>query len=586
MNREQIDEVVNRRIRMAVEKDAGPVNPEGRYSYTAAENDRDLTVRQVLKRRLGFSSRLLAKFKRGEGTVARNGVPVRLFSDVLPGDVLEITMPEDVSHFEPQEIPVEILYRDDDLMVVGKQPCYVVHPTRTHPSGTVANGLMKQMLESGDRYKIRFINRLDRDTSGLLVVARNSHCQDRMSAMMKAGKVLKIYEAIVHGEFEEEEGTIRLPIGRAPDDPIRRAVRSDGSPSVTHYRVLERYDGFTRLQLRLETGRTHQIRVHLSHLGHPIAGDSLYGKEEPELIGRQALHAKRLSFDHPVSGEPVDVEAPLPEDMCQLREQLVSSCRRDGIEREGRYGFCNKTITGDRSDDSGLSSVVVSAAKSGEGSAAEREALQKKMKRGLFLTFEGPDAAGKSTQIEALRQFLEEKGIHPLVLREPGGTGISEQIRSVLLDSANKDMLPVTELLLYAAARGQLVGERIRPALEQGRVVLCDRYIDSSTAYQGYGRELGNLVQEVNLPATGGLLPDRTFLLMTGNDDRRRRRSGEEADRMEAESDAFHERVREGFEQIAKHAPERVIRIDGRKPVDEIHELIRQSVSQLLEERS
>ena len=141
--------------------------------------------------------------------------------------------------------------------------------------------------------------------------------------MMKRDQVEKYYYAVVHGIVKTDEGTIDAPLGRSGEDPVHRAVVEDGSPSVTHYKVLERFaGGFTYLRLRLETGRTHQIRVHLSHLGHPIVGDSLYGRKEPELIGRQALHAGRIVFLHPVSGETIDAEAPLPEDMQSLLDQL------------------------------------------------------------------------------------------------------------------------------------------------------------------------------------------------------------------------------------------------------------------------
>lgn len=320
-----IEAMLTANIRASVESAGDPEADRGRYSYIVTDADNGATVRQIMKKRLGFSSRLIAKFKRGLGTVKRNGVPVRNFAEVISGDVLDITMPEDVSHFEPEEIPVQVVYEDDDLILVNKQPGVTVHPTKTHPAGTLANGLMKRMLDSGDRYKIRFVNRLDMDTSGILIVARNSHCQDAISKMMKRDQVEKYYYAVAHGIVEKDEGTIDAPLGRSGVDPVRRAVIEDGSPSVTHYKVLERFEsGFSYLMLRLETGRTHQIRVHLAYLGHPIAGDPLYGREEPELIGRQALHAGRIVFQHPVSGEVIDAEAPLPEDFQGLLDRLRS----------------------------------------------------------------------------------------------------------------------------------------------------------------------------------------------------------------------------------------------------------------------
>ncbi len=318
-----LDEMLAENVRSAVENGAAHSRDEGRYSYVVAENDKDATVRQILKRRLGFSSRLLSKLKRGEGTVTRNGISVRLFADVMEGDVINVVLPEDRSHFEPQDIPVNVIYEDEDMIIVNKQPGLVVHPTRSHPDDTLANGLMKRMIDSGDSYKIRFVNRIDRDTSGLVVVARNSHCQDSMSALMKQNRVEKRYLAVVHGTFEKDSGVIDLPLGRLAEGDVRRAVVEDGSPSVTHYRVMERFgEEFTLLELRLETGRTHQIRVHLSHTGHPIAGDSLYGKSEPEIIERQALHAASLAFVHPVSGVPMKFKARIPDDMSSLIDRL------------------------------------------------------------------------------------------------------------------------------------------------------------------------------------------------------------------------------------------------------------------------
>lgn len=323
MNSTEIDDILTKSIRSAVETEEYVRPSGGRYTYTVTDRDRGATVRQIMKRRLGFSSRLTAKFKRGLGKVTRNGVPVRNFAEVIPGDVLEITMPEEISHFQPQDIPVSAIFEDDDLIVINKQPGITVHPTKTHADDTLANGIMKRMLDRGEKYKIRFVNRLDMDTSGVLVVVKNAFCQDAMVRMMKRDEVKKYYCAIVDGIIEEDEGTIDAPIGRKTDDTVRRAVVEGGSPSVTHYRVLERFkSGYTYIALRLETGRTHQIRVHMAYKGHPVTGDPLYGPGDCGLIGRQALHARRIVFQHPVSGELIDAEAPLPRDMADLLEKL------------------------------------------------------------------------------------------------------------------------------------------------------------------------------------------------------------------------------------------------------------------------
>ena len=305
-----------------------------RYSYILTEADEIHHVRELLKRRLHFSSRLLRNLKKQDG-VFLDGKPVWMRDKGKAGQCLTVTMPEEVSHFDPEPIPVDVLYEDEDILVVNKQPGLVVHPTKGHPCHTLANGIMQYMQDRGDSYKIRFVNRLDMDTSGIVLVGKNSHAQDNLARQMAgelgpgkggSGGVEKIYYAIVKGIPEEEGGTIDLPIGKPVEDQVRRAVIPDGSPSVTHYKVAERYPrrggGYSLLELKLETGRTHQIRVHLSYIGYPIVGDHLYGTDAPQWIERQALHAGGLAFRHPASREPVSFHAPLPDDMNRLIEKL------------------------------------------------------------------------------------------------------------------------------------------------------------------------------------------------------------------------------------------------------------------------
>ena len=313
-----------------------------RYSYILSETDEIYHIRELLKRRLHFSSRLLRQLKK-QDCVFLDGTPVWLRDKGKAGQTLTVTMPKETSHFEPEPIPIDVIFEDEDIMVVNKQPGLVVHPTKGHPCHTIANGIMSHMLEKGDCYKIRFVNRLDMDTSGILLIGKNSHAQDNLAKQMAesgfvSGKsdetdrnrrtVEKKYVAIVKGMPEEEEGTIDLPIGKPVDDQLQRAVIPDGSPSVTHYRVLERYPkgktGYALVELMLETGRTHQIRVHLSHIGYPIVGDHLYGEDAVYLIERQALHAAELSFLHPATKKRVTFRAPLPEDMKNLIRRLES----------------------------------------------------------------------------------------------------------------------------------------------------------------------------------------------------------------------------------------------------------------------
>jgi 23S rRNA pseudouridine1911/1915/1917 synthase len=296
--------------------------------YRPNEADECFNVREILKRRLSVSTRLLRRLKSGGG-VCRNGLPVRMNAGVFAGDVITVRFPGEESGFEPEPIPISPVYEDDDLLVIDKQAGLVVHPTKGHAAHTVANGIMHRMHARGESYKIRFINRLDMDTTGLLVVGKNAYSQQYFARQSAENEVVKRYAAIVKGLVEADEGLIELPIGKAREDEIRRVVTEDGAPSLTRYSVVERFpcgSGFTLLRLELGTGRTHQIRVHLSHIGHAVVGDALYGGLSPLPADRQALHAAELIFRHPRTGDAMRLTAPLPADMKKLLENLRAAC--------------------------------------------------------------------------------------------------------------------------------------------------------------------------------------------------------------------------------------------------------------------
>ncbi|MGI6731005.1 MAG: RluA family pseudouridine synthase [Anaerovoracaceae bacterium] len=295
---------------------------DNKFEYIVKEKDQELPIKELLKRNFKFSSRLMRKLKTNN-CVELNGSPVKMYMQAKEGDRITVKLPPEKSEFEPQEIPIDVVFEDEDLLIINKQPGVVVHPTKGHPSYTMANGIMNYMLKEGKSFKIRFINRLDMNTSGLLIVAKNSHCQDNMSKQMDQKSVQKKYLAVVKGIMKEDSGTIDKPIARLQEDHIIRGVVQGGFPSVTHYKVLERFPkGYTLVELLLETGRTHQIRVHLSDIGHPVVGDELYGEYSVWLIERQALHASYLSFKHPITGEDVEVSAPFPQDMQKLIERI------------------------------------------------------------------------------------------------------------------------------------------------------------------------------------------------------------------------------------------------------------------------
>lgn len=293
-----------------------------KFEYFVTEDDKELPIKELLKRKFGFSSRLMTKLKVGGG-VNLNGNPVKMYIKAESGDRITVTLPQEKSEFEPENIPIDVVFEDEDLLIINKQSGYVVHPTKGHPAHTMANGIMNSMLKEGKSFKIRFINRLDMDTSGLLIIAKNSHCQNDMSKQMSENGVQKKYLAVVKGIIEEDNGTIDAPIGKIQEDQVKRGVVEGGYPSITHYKVLQRFSkGYTLVELLLETGRTHQIRVHMSNIGHPVVGDVLYGESSVWLIERQALHARYLSFKHPVKGDFVEVAAPLPDDMQKLIEKI------------------------------------------------------------------------------------------------------------------------------------------------------------------------------------------------------------------------------------------------------------------------
>ncbi|UUZ87075.1 RluA family pseudouridine synthase [Paenibacillus sp. P26] len=224
---------------------------------------------------------------------------------------------------EPMEL--DILYEDEEALVLNKPAGLVVHPTHGHYTGTIANGVVHYWAQQGQSFRFRPVHRLDQETSGVLAIAKNPYVHQQISEQMQAHEVKKEYIALVHGWVETDAGTIEGPIDRDPQRPHIRIVTPEGYPAVTHYRVERRFREATMVRLRLETGRTHQIRVHMKHLGHPLLGDKLYGPEIPageDWIARQALHAAVLGFIHPVEKRWLELEAPLPPDMEECIRRL------------------------------------------------------------------------------------------------------------------------------------------------------------------------------------------------------------------------------------------------------------------------
>lgn len=264
-----------------------------------------------------------------QGAVTRNGAPCRKNDRLNIGDTVCLEIPEPKSvDILPTEMSLDIVYEDNDLLVINKPKGLVVHPAAGHQNDTLVNGLLYALGDdlSGINGELRpgIVHRIDKDTSGLLAVAKNDYAHTFLASQLKDHTMHRVYDAIVCGTFKEDSGTVNAPIGRHPTDRKRMCVTARNSKeAVTHWEVVRRYRGYTHIRCKLETGRTHQIRVHMAHIGHPILGDTVYGHKKPELgQDSQCLHAGTLCFQHPRDGRPVMVFAPLPDYFCEVLAKL------------------------------------------------------------------------------------------------------------------------------------------------------------------------------------------------------------------------------------------------------------------------
>ena len=263
------------------------------------------------------------------GAVTLRGRAAKKNDKTRLGDSLTVCLPEPQPvDLVPQNIPLDVIYEDDDVIVVNKPVGLVVHPAPGHPDGTLVNALLYHCGTSlsGINGELRpgIVHRIDRDTSGLIVAAKNDRAHLALAAQLQDHSLARVYEAVAVGGFWEDCGTVDAPIGRHPVDRKKMAVdRKNGREAVTHWSVLARYPGYTHVECRLETGRTHQIRVHLASIGHPLLGDTVYGSKKPwPGLAGQCLHARRLRFVHPYTGEPLELECPLPDWFRDVLEKL------------------------------------------------------------------------------------------------------------------------------------------------------------------------------------------------------------------------------------------------------------------------
>lgn len=294
---------------------------DSKLIYYIEKDDADTKIREYLKHKLNLSTRFIKKAAI-EKRIAVNGCAVKMNYVLRLGNKVEIdTFRDENQNITPEKMDISVVYEDQDLIVVNKPAGIVVHPTRSYPEGTLANGLLYYFKEKGEKCIVRLVSRLDMDTSGLILIAKNQFSHMSLARDMKLDSFKKEYLALVKGNLQEKCGTINLPIYRVEGN-IRRVIDDRGQKSITHYEVVESFEEGDLIRLQLETGRTHQIRVHLNSIGHPILGDTLYGGENNTIIGRQALHAYKLSFPHPRTCKIIELEVDLPKDIKNLIEKL------------------------------------------------------------------------------------------------------------------------------------------------------------------------------------------------------------------------------------------------------------------------
>jgi 23S rRNA pseudouridine1911/1915/1917 synthase len=300
--------------------------------YHVPPEEDGFLLKTILQKRMGVSRKLLSRVKLSEQGITVNGVRQYISVHVRAGDLVELRMEHEESEdILPQDLPLTIIHEDEQLLILAKEAGIIVHPTHGHYMNTLANGVVYHWKQAGLSYRFRPVHRLDQETSGVLAIAKTPYAHQQISEQMIAHQVKKEYLAFVWGVVETGSGTINEPIDRDPEQPHVRIVKTDGYSAVTHFEVVEQFDQGACVRIWLETGRTHQIRVHMRHLGHPLIGDKMYTLEKyaeaacllPEgNLRRQALHAYKLGFLHPGTREHVEFTAPMPEDLINLKDWL------------------------------------------------------------------------------------------------------------------------------------------------------------------------------------------------------------------------------------------------------------------------
>lgn len=288
-------------------------------------NNQYKTIKEVLKQEFEVSDRLLLRLKNAQ-KIFLNQKHVSVYSPVQLGDLIYalIDFEEDNSNIVPTKMNLDILYEDDCLLIINKQSNMAIHPSHQHYTNSLSNGVKYYFDSINLKKKIRPVNRLDKDTSGIVIFAKNEYIQECLIKQMKNKKFQKEYIAIIDGSLEEKTGTISAPIARKENSIIERCVSLSGATAITYYNVLKQYPNHSLVHFSLGTGRTHQIRVHCSYIGHPISGDTLYGTSST-YITRQALHSNKITFFHPITQKKICIEVPLPTDMLLFLKTIESN---------------------------------------------------------------------------------------------------------------------------------------------------------------------------------------------------------------------------------------------------------------------
>lgn len=296
--------------------------------FQLIQKDENIRVDKLLSERFLELSRANIQRLIEQGKITLNGKKVCSSYKGKVGDIIQIEDDEPKQiELKPENIPLDILYEDKDIIIINKAKGMVVHPGNGNPDGTLVNAILAKCKDSlsgiGGEIRPGIVHRLDKDTSGVIIVAKNDKAHIELSKQIQAREVKKIYWALVRGSIKENEATINMPIGRSTKDRKKMAVRKDGKEALTHFKVLKRWREYTLVEVHIETGRTHQIRVHLSQIGYPIVGDSVYSNgKNPFGVQGQMLHAKSIEFIHPINKEKLKIEAPLPDYFVEVLNRL------------------------------------------------------------------------------------------------------------------------------------------------------------------------------------------------------------------------------------------------------------------------